>query len=634
MFALCTVAISFTVTQFGLTSASSPLLLLGGLLLALAVGVGFGTGLNVAVERLAFRPFRGRSAIAPLIATIGISFMLYQLALQLRYVTNIYIRGEHRSVPGIPEFPRMLLPDLLPDVNLLASLRLPFHAIYNLRELLVLLLAVGLTLLVHWYLSATRTGRALRACAQDSDMARLCGVNETGVIRLAFGLSGSLAGAAAFIYSLYYGGPYTLYGVQSGLIAFTAAVLGGIGNPRGALLSGLLLGMVAALSDFFLAAQWTPVLMMALLMLLLFLRPQGLANSEGSSGTEAPGAGTLVPGGLRSGRASTWLMGGLVVVLLLYPFLDVGLGWQQQTVMTGIVVLALLALGLNLVLGFAGLLDLGYAAFFAIGSYTTGLLLLPGSPLHTAIPGSNQFLVVLLLSAGVTALFGLVNGALTLRLRGEYLAITTLAFGQMIPRAALNLDGWTSGARGIAGLPPPQFLGYSLGSVVERYYLACGLLLLVAFAAMRLSSSRLGRAWSALNMDELAAVSCGIPALRTKVLAFVLGAAVAGGAGALFASTFSYVDPNQAEFQLSAMVLAMVVIGGAGSVPGAIVGALLVGGYDRLCIPLAGRWLENLGREQGWAWLVALDMRQFNFLTFGLILYLTVLVQARRRVEN
>jgi branched-chain amino acid transport system permease protein len=257
-----------------------------------------------------------------------------------------------------------------------------------------------------------------------------------------------------------------------------------------------------------------------------------------------------------------------------------------------------------------------------------------GGPLAARIPGPIDFLVVLTVSAAVAGLFGALNGALTLRLRGEYLAIVTLAFGQLVPRVFLNLDQWTGGARGMSALPPPRLFGYTLASPVERYYLALTLVAVVAVASQRLARSRIGRAWAAMSADEIAAASSGIHPARSKLLAFILGAIVAGLAGALFANIFSYVDTEQSDFTVSAMVLAMVIIGGAGSVRGAILGALLIAGYSQFVISRFGAWLAQTGQASG-SWLgqlvAAIDPRSLSYLFFGLALYVTVLFRARDR---
>ncbi|KAB8141518.1 ABC transporter permease [Chloroflexia bacterium SDU3-3] len=627
LFALATVLAAFVIEKLGLSPSTPPLALAGGIALAFVLASGAGALLNVAIERAAFRPFRSGPRIAPLIATIGISFILYQVALLARYITNAYIPGEHRSVPGIPELPRFRIPQLLPDVDLVAALGLPLRVQYPLRDALMPLVALALAALVGLFLRS-RMGKALQACAQDAEMAELCGIDRTRAIQIIFAIGGAMAGASALAYALYYTHPYTLYGAQSSLTALTAAVLGGIGRPRGAFLAGLMLGVVASFSDYFLQVQWTPVVLLGLLIVLLVVRPTGLGRSEKQTLLDGGSGDATIGRAGGGGRRGHLALAALLVVGALYPLLDAAMGGRGMVLALSILVYVLLALGLNVVLGFAGLLDLGFAACFAIGAYVAGILTMTGSPL-APLGAAQNFVLVFAIAAAVAALFGLLNGLLTMRLRGEYMAIVTLAFGQLAPLLVLNLDTWTGGSRGMAGLPPPQIAGVALSTPTARYYLALGIIALVVLASVWLARSRLGRAWAALSADELAAVSSGVPPARLRCLAFALGAACAGLAGAIFASGFSYVDPTQTEFRLSAMVLAMVVVGGAGSIHGAIIGALLIALCDQVLIAALGAW--TAGQAASGMWLLGmLDVRSLNFLVFGLALYLTVLLRSRR----
>lgn len=626
LFALSSVVVTSVVNGLALRRDSPPLLLAGGLALGLAAAMAFGALTNVLVERLAFRPFRGRSRLAPLVAGIGLSFILFQAALFWRTVQEVGLGNpeHHSDIDNLAGVSHTSIPDLLPNLNLVQAAGLSLPVIYRLKDLLVLLVTLGLALLVAWFLRSTRAGRMLRACAQDPEQALLCGVDRDGAVRLVFALGGALAGAGAFVFALYYGRPFGQSGAQSGLLAFTAAVVGGVGNPFGALLCGLLLGVLSAFSDYFLPAQWTPVLVLATLVGLLALRPTGLAG-EGPAGdsTEQRGAEALAErrADPRRDRRALALLGALA---LAYPLLDQALGLQRQAVVNGLLIFALLALGLNLVLGFAGLLDLGYAACFGVGGYAAALLLTAGGR-----PQPVQFGLVLLASLAAAGLFGLFSATLTLRLRGDYLAIVALALGQMLPRVVVNLSQWTGGNTGMTALPPPLLLSVSLGSMVQRYYLTLLLLALVALGCLRLAGSRLGRAWAALREDEQAAQSCGVSLRRTRPLVFVLAAAVGGVAAALFATTFGYVDPDQADFQVSALVLAMVVVGGAGSVPGAILGALLIGAYNQILLPQLAGWWGALAQASGAPWMRIVDLGALSYLSFGLALYLTVLLRAR-----
>jgi branched-chain amino acid transport system permease protein len=388
-----------------------------------------------------------------------------------------------------------------------------------------------------------------------------------------------------------------------------------------------LLGVLAAFSDFFISSQWTPVVVLLVLIALLALRPTGL-QSESHDDEQLAQGGAL---GERRIGGRAWATAGLLGLALVYPAIDLALGLHLQLVAISMLLFVLMALGLNVVLGFAGLLDLGYAACFALGGYTVALL--TGGPLYAYLPPRLDFLVVLGVSVLVAGIFGVLNGALATRLRGDYLAIVTVAFGLIIPRVFVNLDAWTGGSRGLSALPRPWLLGFSFTTVNSAYYLVFALVLLAAIGSHRLARSRLGRALAALSEDEVAAASCGVDVTRSKHQAFVIGSVVAGIAGALFASIFSYVDPEQFDFRVSAMILAMVVIGGAGSVPGAIVGALLIAGYDLLLIPQLGVWIDQL-RRAGGGGFAAFDVRGLNAFYFGLALYFTVLFRVRQRPQS
>jgi len=629
LFALTSIVVTTVIGALGLHAGLPWPLLAGGMLLALGAAMACAMALNVAIERVAFRPFRASSRLAPLIATIGLSFILYQAAL-IWHTAQLNGPEHHSDIDNLASTPRGSIPELLPKIDLVQASGLGIQVLYTLKDLLVLLLAAALALMVAWFLTRTTRGRALRACSQDAELAELCGIDRNGMIRLAFAIGGVLVGASAFIFALYYNRPFGQHGVQSGLIAFAAAVLGGIGSPIGAFASGLLLGVLAALSDYFLAAQWTPVLVLSILIVLLLLRPTGLAAEERGGDLSEPPAVWVIGG--RARPTGRWLTIVLIALGLAYPLLDQAFGIREQAVMTNILLFALLALGLNLLLGFAGLLDLGYAAIFAIGGYTTALLMGSWERTGSGFRAPLDFLVVLAASALTAGLFGALNGALTLRLRDDYLAIVTLAFGQLVPQVALNLDTWTGGKQGIAALPAPRVLTWTFQTPVQRYYLAFVLLLLIAIAVYRLSRSRLGRAWAAMSADEAAAASSGISPARAKLLAFTLGAVVAGVAGSLFAGIFSYVETNQSDFTITAMVLAMVIIGGTGSVRGAILGALLVAGYNQFAISRLGAWVEQAGKLGGESLrplIVALDPRGLSYLFFGLALYVAVLLRTR-----
>src|SRR3989338_2111924 len=243
-------------------------------------------------------------------------------------------------------------------------------------------------------------------------------------------------------------------------------------------------------------------------------------------------------------------------------------------VLTGAGLYALLALGLNVVVGFTGLLHLGYAAFFAIGAYTYALL-----NLHAGVP----FWLGLLPSAATAGLCGVLLGIPVMRVRGDYLAIVTLGFGEIVLILFTNLESWTGGPNGLLGIAHPTIWipgqgvwGFGVRSV-PYYYLVVALTALTAAVCVRMNRSRVGRAWAAIREDEVAAACAGIDTVQLKLLAQGCGAAIGGVACAVFAAKQGTITPDSFDFILSVMVLAMVVLGGLGRVSGAIIGALVLG---------------------------------------------------------
>lgn len=288
---------------------------------------------------------------------------------------------------------------------------------------------------------------------------------------------------------------------------------------------------------------------------------------------------------LRSSGAQRFFLFLLVAFVIFYPVLDPYLfsfGTDGRLGGFGDAgYYVILALGLNIVVGFAGLLDLGYVAFFAIGAYAWGMI---GSTQFTFITGipiipaawSWLFWPMLIVTAFIASLFGVLLGAPTLRLRGDYLAIVTLGFGEIVPVVFLEMDKYTRGANGIIGVYAPAFPGADWTTSTPFYYLILALIVLVIFANVRLRDSRLGRAWIAIREDEIAAASSGVNLVRTKLFAFAAGAFFSGIAGAYHAAKLGSVSPDNFSFGDSVIYLAMVVIGGIGSIPGVIVGALAV----------------------------------------------------------
>lgn len=343
----------------------------------------------------------------------------------------------------------------------------------------------------------------------------------------------------------------------------------------------------------------------------------------------------------------------LALAFLLYPVLET----QNYRVDAAVEaeVFILLALGLNIVVGYAGLLDLGYAAFFAIGAYTLAWL---GSSHFTVTGhsfsspflsfGSNgihvNFFLMIPIAAATAAFCGVLFGAPTLRLRGDYLAIVTLGFGEIVPKViqnlgpgnSLGLPDITGGVNRIPGLDgPPDVnivgLHTSFQGTSSRpwYYLGLIFIVFSIVVIMSLRSSRLGRAWAAIREDEIAAAHMGINITRTRLLAFGLGAAFSGFAGLLEAARIGSVDYTQFSFSVSITILVMVVLGGMGSIPGVILGAIVMSYLNLLWLAAISDKINGLGSVLhsapgpiGWlgTWMAQLNLQTANQLIFGIIL--------------
>ena len=317
----------------------------------------------------------------------------------------------------------------------------------------------------------------------------------------------------------------------------------------------------------------------------------------------------------------------VAVTLALLPFAlaQAGTSWVRITNLA--ILYTLLALGLNIVVGFAGLLDLGYIAFYAVGAYAYALLASPHFGLHL------PFWVILPIGAGVAALFGILLGAPTLKLRGDYLAIVTLGFGEIVRIFLNNLSqpvNITRGPQGIAGIDPVRIagidfaksdvvLGVTVSGPIKYYYLLLVLMLGIILVNIRLHNSRIGRAWEAIREDEVAARAMGINTTRLKLLAFAMGASFGGVAGGMFSAIQGFISPESFILVESVMVVSMVVLGGMGNIWGVILGAMLLS-----FVPEILRWTVEPAQDALFG-RVVIEPEVIRMLIFGLALVLVML---------
>ena len=315
----------------------------------------------------------------------------------------------------------------------------------------------------------------------------------------------------------------------------------------------------------------------------------------------------------------------LTLVVLPFALAQVGTSWVRIT--NYAILYVLLALGLNIVVGFAGLLDLGYIAFYAVGAYTYALLASPQFGLHL------PFWVILPIGALVAAFFGVLLGAPTLKLRGDYLAIVTLGFGEIVRIFLNNLSrpvNITNGPQGMARIDPFSFggfdfskpetlLGIAFSGPIKYYYLLLAVLVLILVVNMRLQNSRVGRAWEAVREDETAARAMGINTTRMKLLAFAMGASFGGVAGGMFSAIQGFISPESFVLVESIMVVAMVVLGGMGNIWGVVLGAVLLS-----FVPEILRWTVQPLQEALFGRMLV-EPEVIRMLIFGLALVLAML---------
>lgn len=334
------------------------------------------------------------------------------------------------------------------------------------------------------------------------------------------------------------------------------------------------------------------------------------------------------------------------LLVIVIPFATSG-GTSRESYMevaTQCGIYVAMALGLNIVVGFAGLLDMGFIAFFAVGAYTYGIF--ATGQANNFISGElfplsgGSFWIFILIGGFIAGIFGILLGLPVLRVKGDYLAIVTLGFGEIIRIIFNNLEkpvNITNGAMGLSSIQPPDLFGFQFTFPHQFYFIVIGILLIVIFAVRRLEHSRLGRSWKAVRENEIAAQSMGIPLIRTKLMAFAIGASFSGMMGVVFAAKQTFIDPTSFTLIESITILVMVVLGGMGSVPGVILGASLVTILNLQVLTEFTSWLNQLSQQGIFEVPNALSPSKMQRFIFGMILILVAvfrphgLIAARNR---
>ncbi len=353
----------------------------------------------------------------------------------------------------------------------------------------------------------------------------------------------------------------------------------------------------------------------------------------------------------------------LILLAVLLPFIDAALGTDALFTAITIAIFVMLALGLNIVVGFAGLLDLGFVAFYALGAYVVGWFASShfnqvrfsfGST-ATSLSGEApdgihiSFWVLLLLAGAFSAICGMIIGFPTLRLRGDYLAIVTLGFGEIIPRFFQNGDdlggfNLTNGTIGIKAIDSPGFpflpdsldtwQRFSTLDLNPWYYTILAMVLVTIYVNVRLQNSRLGRAWISVREDETAAAAMGINPVTTKLWAYALGALFGGFAGAFYGAFIKNIFPDAFSFNISILILCMVVLGGMGNIYGVILGAIALQGINFYVLPQLSTVVHGIGDAIGSAAMSNVDLARYNFFIFGVVLVLMMLLRPEGIIPN
>ena len=501
--------------------------------------------LGVLIERVGLRPLQGKALIAPLLATIGISFVLDQLV-------QLVCRPEPRA-----------LPSSLPDW------RIPVGG-GSIGALDLLIAAIGLASagVLFGFLRYTKLGWAVRATAQDRDAALQMGVDIHAVNSTVFAVASALGGLSGLLVGMYYNHIDPGMSFNATLKGVVAQVMGGVGNVPGAILGSLVLGLTESYGIALFGTTYRNLFAFVLLIAVLVWRPHGLF---GKAGVQAePLTGTfLAP--TRPVRIPSWAVALATLAAVALPSVT-SQPYLLQT-LTNAWLSALLALSLTLMAGTAGQVSLGHAALLAIGAYASALLAID---LHVPVALSIP------LAGIITGLIGTALIFPAFRLRGHYIAIASLAIGEVVGLVILNWESLTQGALGLTGIPPLAIGGHDLDSPAAVYWLCLGLVIVLAALQTRLLGSHVGRTLRAIRDDDVAARSYGISLDRYKGLAFAFGGFGAGISGGITAHLYSYINFETFNAQVSLLALTMVILGGMGNVLGAILGAVALVGLPEL----------------------------------------------------
>ena len=404
------------------------------------------------------------------------------------------------------------------------------------------------------FVTRTVTGRAMQAVAQNTDAARVLGIDVKRMVLYTFLINAVLAVVAALLVTPTYLAKFDM-GDSIGQKAFFAAIIGGFNQTRGALVGGVLIGVLENLVGFYLSPAYKEGVALMLFLVVILFRPEGLLGKDrGAQGMNAQGsqrmAAAALVGCARARRcvAAAFMKRSDVYLLTLYS------------------VYLMATMGLNLTVGYAGQMSLGQAAFFGIGAYHAAILLKFGWPFLAVLPG-----------AAITCfVVGLALGFPALRVQHHYLAFATLGFNVLVFLVMRNEEKLTGGTFGISGIPRPSLFGFDLSGHLAYFYFTLASLVVLGLLLWWLLRSPWGRAFAALRDNPIRAESLGVNITAYTLFAFAIGAACAGVGGVYFASLVEFIEPGPFHFSTSLTMLLAVIVGGSGKFFGPVVGTVII----------------------------------------------------------
>ena len=501
------------------------------------------TLLGVVIEKVAYTPLRNAPRISLLITAIGVSFFL-------EYTAELVMGSGAKVIPSYYGNKTFMI----------GSVPL------GLTSVITLVVTVLSMLVLTFLVQKTKLGKAMRAVSEDMDAARLMGINVNSTISFTFAVGSALAGIGSVLYCCSYPQATPTMGSMLGLKAFVAAVLGGIGSIPGAMIGGIAIGLCECFVSAIGLSAWKDAVTFAILIIVLLFKPTGFL---GRKVQERCKEGMKMNKNRKTLKMPVRYLMNAVLVVLLFLALSYMTGnmlstYQNKVLMT-VGINIILAVSLNVATGYLGQLPLGHAGFMAVGAYTCALF-----TKYSPLPDGVSFAIGLALGAVMAGLFGVLIGVPALRLTGDYLAILTLGFGEIIRITLNNIDdvlGYSLfyGSKGLKNIPKYS----NFANVFLCVVITC-------FLIHAMMKSRHGRAVLAIRDNEIAAESCGIQTTYYKVMAFAFSAAFAGLAGGLYACYIGVLNPSTFGFMKSIEILVMVVLGGMGSMLGSILSATVL----------------------------------------------------------